>query len=150
MPPSRSLRSVRARTFSYQPIALNVPVIGLILAFATLLLVCICICCCSYRKTAKRNERYQQRRSRADRVGVGFTQLNTPLINSLSNEGDPAATTKPASWSAFSQPPAYATVNPVLLVSPHIPEAEWERLLPTTPMTPRAPSPPPPTYSAAR
>jgi hypothetical protein len=144
MPPS----SVRVSNDS--PTLLNIPVIGLILAFSLLLLVCIGICCCSYRKTAKRNKRYQQRGDRVDQDGLGFNQLNSSLMYDLSSEGHVTAEAKVANWIEINEPPAYYSVNPTILASPQIPQSESERLLPPTPITPRAPSPPPPTYNAAR
>jgi hypothetical protein len=150
MPPSTRLEGLRVRDSSYPPISLNFPVIGLVVAFAMLLLVCIGICCCSYRRTAKRNERYQQRQHRADRNWMGFTQLNSSLMIDTSSEGHDAAQTEAANWSGFSEPPAYSTVNPTMLASPQIPESESGRLLPATPKMPKAPSPLPPTYNAMR
>jgi hypothetical protein len=150
MPPFGRSKSLRARGYAFPPTSLNVPVIGLVLAFAMLLLVCIGICCCSYRKTAKRNKRYQQRRRRGDRDWVGFTQLNSPFMNNLSGERHDAAETKAAHWPGVGEPPAYSTVNSAMLASPQIPQSESERLLPPTPIDPRAPSPPPPTYNAVR
>ena len=150
MPPSGPPQGLRARDEYSPPVSLNIPVVGLVVAFAMLFLVCIGICCCSYRKTARRNERYQQLQSRADSARVGFTQPGSPLTHGLSSETDPAVKAQAARWSVISRPPAYSTVSPVMFVSPEIPQTESERLLPPTPMTPRVPSPPPPTYSAAK
>ena len=150
MPPSRPPQGLRVRDNHHPPVSLNIPVFGLVLAFAMLLLICIGICCCSYRKTARRNERYHQLQSRADRARVGFTQPTSPLAHGLSSETGPAVKAQAARWSAISRPPAYSTVSPVMLATPEIPQTESERLLPSTPMTSRAPSPPPPTYSAAK
>ena|SRR5271154_172065 len=146
MPPSGHLQALRVRGSNDSPTSLNIPVIGLILAFGLLLLVCIGICCCSYRKTAKRNERCLQHSGRADRDEVGFNQL----MYDLSSEGHVTAEAKVANWAGINEPPAYCSVNPAMLASPQIPQSELERLLLPTPITPRAPSPPPPTYSAAR
>ena len=146
MPPSGRLQALRVRGSNDSPTSLNIPVIGLILAFGLLFLVCIGICCCSYRKTARRNERCPQRGGRADRDEVGFNQL----MYNLSSEGHVTAEAKVANWAGINEPPAYCSVNPAMLASPQIPQSESQRLLPSTPITPRAPSPPPPTYSAAR
>ena len=150
MPPPARLQAVKARGNYNPPASLNIPVIGLVLAFAMLLLVCIGICCCSYRKTAKRNERYQQRRGRADRDWVGFTQLNSPVMIDRSSDRHDAAEAKAAKWSGASEPPAYSALDHLMLASPQISHLESDRLLPPTPITSRAPSPPPPTYNAAR
>jgi hypothetical protein len=150
MPPMGRLQALEARGYRYTPMSLNIPVIGLVLAFGVLLLVCIGICCCSYRKTAKRNARSQQRRGRAEREWVGFTQLNSSLTDNPLGKRHGAAETKAVEWTAFSEPPAYSTVNPSMLGSPQISQSESEHLLPPTPMTPRVLSPPPPTYNAAR
>jgi hypothetical protein len=150
MPPSGRLQALKVRGSNDSPTSLSMPVIGLILAFGLLLLVCICTCCCSYRKTAKRNERCPQRGGRADRHEVGFNQLNSCLMYDLSSEGHVTAEAKVANWAGINEPPAYCSVNPAMLASPQIPQSESERLLPPTPITPRAPSPPPPTYNAAR
>jgi hypothetical protein len=150
MPPSGRLQVLRTRDSNDSPTFLNIPVIALILAFSLLLVVCIGICCCSYQKTAKRNERYPQRGDRADQDGVGFNQLNSSLTYDLSSEGQVTAEAKLANWAGINEPPAYSSVNPAMLASPQIPQSESERLLPPTPITPRAPSPPPPTYNAVR
>jgi len=150
MPPSGRLQALRVRGINDSSTSLNMPVIGLILAFGLLLLVCIGICCCSYRRTAKRNGRCPQRGGRADQGEVGFNQLSPCLMYDLSSEGHATAEAKVADWAGINEPPAYCSVNPAMLASPQIPPSESERLLPPTPTTPRAPSPPPPTYSAAR
>jgi len=150
MPPSGRLQGPRVRGINDSPTSLNMPVIGLILAFGLLLLVCIGICCCSYRKTAKRNKRCPRRGGRAGQDEVGFNHLNSCLMYDLSSEGHATAEAKVADWAGINELPAYCSVNPAMLASPQIPQSESERLLPPTPTTPRAPSPPPPTYSAAR
>ena len=63
------------------------------------------------------------------------------------NDGLDAPAVKAAKWSESKEPPAYSTLNHALLGSPHL---EAERLLPPSPATPRALSPPPPTYRAVR
>ena len=150
MPPSGRLQVLRTRDSNDSPTFLNIPVIALILAFSLLLVVCIGICCCSYQKTAKRNERYPQRGDRADQERVGLNQLNPSLRYDLSSEGHDTAEAKVANWAGINEPPAYYSVNPAMLASPQIPQSESERLLPPTPITPRALSPPPPTYNAVR
>jgi hypothetical protein len=146
MPPSTGLQAVRARADYYPPASLNIPVIGLVLAFAILLVVCAGICCCSYRKAAKRNKHYQQRRERADGDLLDSTCLHSPLMN----DGLDAPAVKDAKWSESREPPAYSTLNHATLGSPQISYLGEERLLPPSPITPRALSPPPPTYRAAR
>jgi hypothetical protein len=150
MPPLGRIQVLRARDSNDSPTFLNTPVIGLILAFSLLFLVCIGICCCSYRKTAKRKEQYSQRGDRVDEDGVGFSQLNSSLMYDISSEGHVTAEAKLANWPGINEPPAYCSVNPAMLASPQIPQSESEHLLPPTPITPTAPSPPPPTYNAVR
>jgi hypothetical protein len=150
MPPSRRLQALRVRDSSDSPTFLNTPVIGLILAFGLLLLVCIGICCSSYRKTAKRNGRCPQRGGRADQDEVGSNQLNSCSMYDLSSERHVTAEAKVVDWAGINEPPAYCSVNPATLASPQIPQSESERLLPPTPITSRAPSPPPPIYNAVR
>jgi hypothetical protein len=150
MPPIGRLQALKARGYRYTPISLNIPVIGLVLAFGMLLFVCVGVCCCSYRKTAKRNAHSKQRRGGTDREWAGFTQLNSSLAEDPLRERHGAAETKAVKLTAFSEPPAYSTLNPSMLGSPHISQSESEHLLPPTPMTPRGPSPPPPTYNAVR
>lgn len=150
MPPFRRLQALEARGSRYPPISLNIPVLGLVIAFAMLLLICLGVCCCSHRKAAKRNKRYQQRPYRVDGDRVGFTQLNSPLASEESIERQEAPVTKAANRSRFNQPPAYSIINPAMPPSPHILQSESRRLLPPSPITPGALSPPPPTYNASR
>lgn len=150
MAPFGRLQALRARDNRIPPISINIPVVGLALAFAVLILVCIGSCCGSPRKTAKQNERSKQRRCRSERNWVGSTRGNSSLMNDLSSERRDAAKPKAANWSGVSEPPAYSTINPATLEHPQIPPSESERLLPPTPTITRAPSPPPPTYSAVR
>jgi hypothetical protein len=140
MPPSRRLESLEARGSYYPPVSLNMPVIGLLTAFALLLLLCLGICCCSYmRRTrrTKRNKHYQQRPCGVDR-DLSYTQLNPPRAGEESIERQEAP----------EQPPAYS-INPAMPPSPQLRQSKSVGLLPRSPTTPRALSPPPPTYQAA-
>jgi hypothetical protein len=145
MPPFQRSGALDARRSRYPHIALNIPVIGLVMAFAMLLLVCLCLCCCSYR-----NKRYEQRPYRVDGARVGFTQLNSSLGSEESIGRQEVPEIKPENQSRFSKPPAYSVVNSPLLPSPQIFQSESMHLLCPSPTTPRALSPPPPTYSANR
>jgi hypothetical protein len=150
MPPFQRSGALEARGSRYPPIALNIPVIGLVIAFAMLLLVCLCMCCCSYRKAAKRIKRHEQRPYRVDGARVGFTQLNSPLGSEESIERQEVPEIKPENQSRFSKPPAYSVVNSPLLPSPQIFQSESMHLLCPSPTTPRPLSPPPPIYNANR
>ena|SRR2546423_6334858 len=146
MPPFAERQAVWPRGYYHPSTSLNIPVIGLVLAFSLLLLVCVGICCCSYRKTAKRNKRYQQPRERADGDLVNLTYSNRPMVDDSLD----APVAKAAKWAESSEPPAYSTLNHTMPESPQIPHLEVEHPLPASPITPRALTPPPPTYSRAR
>src|SRR5436853_7072657 len=118
MPPFAERQAVWPRGYYHPSTSLNIPVIGLVLAFSLLLLVCIGICCCSYRKTAKRNKQCPRRGGRADQDEVGFNQLNSCLMYDLSSEGHATAEAKVADWAGINELPAYCSVNPAMLASP--------------------------------
>jgi hypothetical protein len=148
MPPSRRLESLEARGSHYPPVSLNTPVLGLLAVFALLLLICLGICCCSCMRAAKRNKHCQQRLCGVDRDLMSYTQLNPPLVSEESIERQEAPETKEASQSGFNQPPAYSIINPAMPPSPQLPESKSVGLLPPSPTSPTALSPPPPTYQA--
>ena len=149
MPPSRRSQSLEARGSPYPPVSLNMPVLGLLTAFALLVLLCLGICCCSYMRAAKRNKHYQQRPYAADRDLMSYTRLSPPLASEESIKRQEVPEAKAVSQSSFNQqPPAYS-INPAIPPSPQLPQSKSVGLLSPSPTSPRALSPPPPTYQAA-